>query len=93
MESEERIEGAAANSTNLFAPEIDADNPNQADIISKSVLVSPTEEQYTALNNHLAERLLQGETIYEIGIGGEYSKYYLSYDVTGLLSEPLDSYH
>ena len=62
--------GAAA--MNLFQPGIEEDD-NELDIISKTMMVSPTDEQYTLLHSRLGERLLQGETIYEIGTGGTLS--------------------
>lgn len=73
MESGERIEEEGAEemaSTNLFAPDMDEESDCEIDILTKSVMVSPTEEQFTLLHSRLRERLLQGETIYEIGLGG-----------------------
>jgi len=61
--------------TSLFEPSID-DDDNMSDVsdvddFAKNVMVSPTEHQFTTLHNRLRERLLHGETIYEIGVGGK----------------------
>ena len=76
MESSERIAGSeegekAGAAANLFAPDVDDDSGSEVDILTKNVMVSPTEDQFTLLHSRLRERLLQGETIYEIGVGGE----------------------
>lgn len=74
MESTERIEGSkegeGAGAPNLFAPEMEDDSGSEVDILTKNVMVSPSEEQFTLLHSRLGERLMQGETIYEIGVGG-----------------------
>jgi len=70
MESTERIGGPEDTpAANLFAP--DSDDELNLEILTKNALVSPTEEQYSVLHALLTERLLQGETIYEIGSGGK----------------------
>lgn len=79
MESTERIAGdfnaaAGAAAMNLFEPDVDDEDTSEVDILTKSAMVSPTEEQFTLLHSRLRERLLQGETIYEIGIGGKVLK-------------------
>lgn len=53
---------------------ISSDKPTKVDyscIRGKTVLVSPTEEQYEALTKRLQERIAdsRGETVYEIGVG------------------------
>ncbi|XP_062544890.1 GTP-binding protein 1 isoform X2 [Armigeres subalbatus] len=47
-----------------------------SDIRRKTVLVSPTEEQYEALRKRLEERIAdsRGETVYEIGVGEDGSE-------------------
>jgi GTPase len=51
-------------------------------IQSKSVLVSPTEEQFELLRRRLADRMLdsRGETIYDIGVGEDASDQGLDQD-------------
>jgi GTPase len=61
-------------------------------IQSKSVLVSPTEEQFELLRRRLADRMLdsRGETIYDIGVGEDASDQGLDqdeYDATCLNAE------
>lgn len=83
MESSERIAeeagGDAVGATNLFAPgmEDEEDSGSEADIVTKSVMISPTEDQFTSLHSRLRERLLQGETIYEIGVGGGFIQIFM----------------
>lgn len=84
MESTERISGeqlsVAEGATSLFTPDNhDDDNSSEVDIFTKDVMVSPTEEQFTILHNKLRERLLQGETIYDIGTGGRFT--FIGYNV------------
>ena len=60
---------------NLFQPEEKCDAIDELDIISKTMMVSPTDEQFILLSSRLRERLLQGETIYEIGTGGKLKQF------------------
>ncbi|XP_065082482.1 GTP-binding protein 1 [Ochlerotatus camptorhynchus] len=58
---------------------ISPDKPTKVDyscIRGKTVLVSPTEEQYEALTKRLQERIAdsRGETVYEIGVGEDGSE-------------------
>ena len=59
--------GAAA--MNLFQPG-DEEDSGGLDVDHKTMMVSPSDEQFSLLHKRLGERLQQGETIYEIGIGG-----------------------
>ncbi|CAH1795450.1 unnamed protein product [Owenia fusiformis] len=57
---------------NLFAAEAEnGDDIDMANLTSKTILVSPTEEEYDELLDMLKERICesQGETIYEVGTG------------------------
>ncbi|XP_068606887.1 GTP-binding protein 1-like [Brachionichthys hirsutus] len=54
-----------------------AESADHLDLSSKSILVSPTAEQYDSLLKHLRERLDEGcgETIYVIGMGSDGGDY------------------
>lgn len=88
---------SGAPALNFFQPDVqEDDDTNEIDVISKSIMVSPTEDQFTLLHSRLRERLLQGETIYEIGTGGKYRTYppfhHLSWSETLILRQDCISY-
>lgn len=60
---------------NLFAPDDTVMNGCDDFVISsKSVLVSPTEDQYSMLLQLMQRRLEEGESLYTVGVGDEVDK-------------------